>query len=109
MRQAKLKELINPFILRRTKAEVALELPAVFEQVRYVDMTEAQKQVYEEEKSLARNSILENLEEAGNELTSMMVLQALTKRQTDSLQSIRLCWRITRSWTRASSMKFAGI
>jgi SNF2 family DNA or RNA helicase len=79
VREAKLKELINPFILRRTKAEVARELPPVFEQVRYVDMTESQRRVYEEEKSLARNSILENLEEAGNDLTSMMVLQALTR------------------------------
>ena len=78
-REEKLKELINPFILRRTKAEVAQELPPVFEQVRYVDMTEAQKRVYEEEKSLARNSILENLEEAGLDKTSMMVLQALTR------------------------------
>lgn len=78
-REEMLKELINPFILRRTKAEVAQELPPVFEQVRYVDMTDAQKRVYEEEKSLARNSILENLEEAGKDLTSMMVLQALTR------------------------------
>jgi SNF2 family DNA or RNA helicase len=78
-REAKLKELINPFILRRTKAEVARELPPVFEQVRYVDMTDSQKRVYEEEKSLARNSILENLEEEGKDLTSMMVLQALTR------------------------------
>jgi superfamily II DNA or RNA helicase len=78
-REEKLKELINPFILRRTKAEVAQELPPVYEQVRHVDMTEAQKRVYEEEKSLARNSILENLEEAGLDKTSMMVLQALTR------------------------------
>ncbi len=78
-REEKLKELINPFILRRTKAEVAQELPPVYEQLRYVDMTEAQKRVYEEEKSLARNSILENLEEAGLDKTSMMVLQALTR------------------------------
>lgn len=78
-REEKLKELINPFILRRTKAEVAQELPPVYEQVRYVDMTDSQLRVYEEEKSLARNSILENLEEAGLDKTSMMVLQALTR------------------------------
>lgn len=78
-REEKLKELINPFILRRTKAEVAQELPPLYEQVRFVSMTESQKRVYEEEKSLARNSILENLEEAGLEKTSMIVLQALTR------------------------------
>jgi superfamily II DNA or RNA helicase len=78
-REEKLKELINPFILRRTKAEVAQELPPVFELVRYVDMTDSQKRVYEEEKSLARNTILENLEESELDKTSMIVLQALTR------------------------------
>ncbi len=78
-REKKLRELINPFILRRTKREVALELPAVYEQIRYCNMTEAQRRLYEEEKSVARNSILENLEAAGSENTSFMVLQALTR------------------------------
>jgi len=78
-REKKLKELINPFILRRTKQEVALELPPVYEQIRYCNMTEAQKRFYEEEKSLARNSILENLEEIGLEKSSMVVLHALTR------------------------------
>ncbi len=78
-REEKLKELINPFILRRTKEEVARELPPVHEQVRYCSMTEEQRKLYEEEKSLARNSILENLEEIGIEKSSMVVLQALTR------------------------------
>lgn len=78
-REEKLRELISPFILRRTKQEVASELPPVFDQVRYCSMTEDQRRTYEEEKSLARNSILENLEEAGLERSSIMVLQALTR------------------------------
>lgn len=78
-REEQLKELINPFILRRTKEEVARELPPLFEQVRYVNMTESQKRIYEEEKSLVRNAILENFEEMGVEKSSMMVLQALTR------------------------------
>ena len=78
-REEKLKDLINPFILRRTKQEVATELPPVFEQVRYCNMTDSQRRLYEEEKSLARNSILENLEEMGLEKSSLIVLQALTR------------------------------
>jgi SNF2 family DNA or RNA helicase len=78
-REEKLKELIKPFILRRTKQEVALELPPVSEQVRYCSMSESQRWLYEEEKSLARNSILENLEEEGIGSSSIMVLQALTR------------------------------
>ena len=78
-REEQLKELISPFVLRRTKEEVARELPPLFEQVRYVNMTESQKRIYEEEKSQVRNALLENLEEVGLERSSMMVLQALTR------------------------------
>ena len=78
-REEKLKELINPFILRRTKMEVAQELPPVYEQVRYVNMTESQYRIYEEEKSQVRNALMENLEEIGLEQSSIMVLQALTR------------------------------
>ncbi len=78
-REAKLKELINPFILRRTKQEVARELPPIHEQIRYCDMADDQKRFYEKEKSAARNSLLENLEEIGLEKSSMVVLQALTR------------------------------
>jgi SNF2 family DNA or RNA helicase len=78
-REEKLKELINPFILRRTKEEVARELPPLHEQVLYINMAESQRRLYEEEKSQVRNAILENLEEAGMEGSSMMVLQALTR------------------------------
>jgi len=79
VREAKLKELISPFILRRTKDEVARELPPLYEQVLYVDMAEAQKRLYEEEKSQARNAILENFEEVGVENSTMIILQALTR------------------------------
>ncbi|MCK5137585.1 MAG: DEAD/DEAH box helicase [Bacteroidales bacterium] len=78
-REEKLRELINPFILRRTKQEVAQELPPVYEQVRYCNMTEAQRRLYDEEKSLARNSILENMDEVGLDKCAFMVLQALTR------------------------------
>jgi SNF2 family DNA or RNA helicase len=78
-REEKLKELINPFILRRTKQEVARELPPIYEQIRYCNMAADQKRFYEEEKSAARNSLLENLEEMGLEKSSMVVLQALTR------------------------------
>lgn len=75
----KLKSLIHPFILRRTKNEVAKDLPPKTEQVRYCSMSEPQQKIYEKEKSIVRNNILENLEEKGNEKTGFMVLQALTK------------------------------
>lgn len=77
--EQRLKELINPFILRRTKEEVAKELPPLYEQYRFCNMTEEQRRMYEEEKSTVRNTLLENLEEMGLERSAMMVLKALTK------------------------------
>ena len=41
-----LKALINPFILRRTKEEVLAELPKKYEKIMYVDMTDKQKEYY---------------------------------------------------------------
>lgn len=77
--EERLKQLINPFILRRTKDEVAKELPPVYEHYHYCDMTDEQKRMYEEEKSAVRNSLLENFEEIGLERSALMVLKALTR------------------------------
>lgn len=53
-----LKALINPFILRRTKEEVLTELPQKYENIIYVDMTDSQKEYYNQKinsyKQLAR-------------------------------------------------------
>jgi SNF2 family DNA or RNA helicase len=77
--EERLKQLINPFILRRTKEEVAKELPPVYEQYRFCNMTDEQKRLYEEEKSSVRNNLIENLEDTGLEKSTMMVLKALTR------------------------------
>jgi len=53
-----LKGLIDPFILRRTKEQVAKDLPALTEQIIYTEMLPAQEKQYESEKSAARNALL---------------------------------------------------
>ncbi|MDP2236741.1 MAG: SNF2-related protein [Bacteroidales bacterium] len=74
----RLIEIIKPFILRRTKAQVAPELPPMTETVVYCEMGDEQRKLYEEEKSRMRNALLESLEDenlgAGN---AVMVLKAL--------------------------------
>jgi SNF2 family DNA or RNA helicase len=74
----KLKKLINPFILRRTKEEVAPELPPVTETSVFCEMTEEQQSLYETEKSKVRNLIIENFESGGIKNSSVLVLRALT-------------------------------
>jgi non-specific serine/threonine protein kinase len=53
-----LKNLIKPFILRRTKQKVLKDLPELSEQIFYCEMEPEQEKLYEEEKSKARNALL---------------------------------------------------
>jgi len=75
----KLQALIHPFILRRTKDQVAKDLPARTEQILYCEMGEVQRKIYEEEKSAIRNAIFESLEKKGVQNSAIMVLQAITR------------------------------
>ena len=78
-KQEQLYRIISPFILRRTKDEVAKDLPSLTEQIRYCEMSESQAKIYEEEKSSIRNSILENIEKQGMHKISFLALQGLTR------------------------------
>jgi superfamily II DNA or RNA helicase len=77
--QEKLQLLIRPFILRRKKEEVAKDLPPLVEQVRVCEMSKEQSKKYEHEKSVIRNTILENIEKEGMEKTGFVILQGLTR------------------------------
>jgi len=78
-KENRLKKIIQPFIMRRTKEMVVSELPPVTEQVIHCDMSEDQATVYEREKSAVRNSIMENIEAVGIEKSAIMVLQGLMR------------------------------
>ncbi|WP_166920488.1 DEAD/DEAH box helicase [Flavobacterium poyangense] len=53
-----LKNLIQPYILRRTKEQVLKDLPELSEQIYYCNMDPEQEKLYEKEKSKARNFLL---------------------------------------------------
>lgn len=63
----RLRQLISPFILRRSKQEVAPELPSLTEEVIYCDMTEKQNELYQHEKNSLRNVLLEQTSEKGQQ------------------------------------------
>lgn len=70
--------LIKPFVLRRTKGQVATELPAKTEQIIYCEMTSVQKKNYDKIKSEYRNELLDGaFLDNGN--AAITVLQGLTK------------------------------
>jgi superfamily II DNA or RNA helicase len=75
----KLRQLIAPFILRRTKSQVATELPELSEQVIECDMNDDQENYYEREKSKARNMVMENINRGGLQKASLQILQSLMK------------------------------
>ena len=78
-KEVKLRKIIQPFILRRTKEKVARDLPPVTEQTVFCDMTEEQFKLYDEEKSSVRNSILKSIASTGLEKSAIAVLQGLMK------------------------------
>jgi SNF2 family DNA or RNA helicase len=77
--QKQLQLIIRPFILRRKKDEVAKDLPPLTEQILYCKMADEQEKMYEEEKSIIRNAILESFDKEGIKKSSIVVLQGLTK------------------------------
>lgn len=74
---SELKKLINPFILRRTKEQVAKDLPPISEQLFFSEMEPEQKALYEKEKSIARNYLLKSDE--NKPLNKLNVLNTLMK------------------------------
>ncbi len=78
-KEDKLRKIIQPFILRRTKEMVARDLPPVTEQTVFCDMTDEQFQIYDKEKSSVRNSIIKNITSTGVEKSTIVVLQGLMK------------------------------
>ncbi|MCG8332155.1 MAG: DEAD/DEAH box helicase [Chitinophagales bacterium] len=77
-KKEQLRKLVAPYLLRRTKEQVAKDLPELTTKVFYSEMTAEQKRLYEREKSAARNYLLENYQ-AGNPQFRFQVLQSLTK------------------------------
>ena len=75
----KLQAMIKPFVLRRTKEQVATELPPKTETLFYCQMSEEQSSVYEKVKSEYRNELLKSLEDGTYAKTQIQVLQGLIK------------------------------
>jgi SNF2 family DNA or RNA helicase len=75
----RLKNLIKPFILRRTKNEVAKDLPELTQNIRYCEMPKEHKSYYEKVKSSIRNEIFKSQEMFEMDKKMMHVLRGLTK------------------------------
>lgn len=77
--QERLKRRVRPFILRRTKAEVASDLPAKLEQLAYCELTEEQKQVYQSILEASRRNIMDLSGRKNPDQSRMAILTALMR------------------------------
>lgn len=76
---ATLRSLVYPFILRRTKAQVAPELPPRTERILYADMDSAQKKLYARMRDRYRAELLGLIENQGLNDTRFKILEGLLR------------------------------
>jgi SNF2 family DNA or RNA helicase len=74
-----LQRITAPFVLRRTKEQVASDLPAKTEMVMWCNMSDAQKRLYDEVKDSIRQSVFLNIENEGLGKSKLAVLQGMLK------------------------------
>ncbi len=74
-----LSEMIHPFLLRRTKEQVATDLPEKTETILYCEMGVEQRKVYESYKEKFRDYLLNKVDENGAAKAQMYVLEGLMK------------------------------
>jgi hypothetical protein len=74
-----LAKAVRPFILRRTKAQVAGELPEKIEQTIYCELDATQRKLYNELRDHYRNSLLDRIEREGMGKARIHVLEALLR------------------------------
>ncbi len=78
-RAKELQQIISPFLLRRTKEQVATELPPKTESVLYCEMGKEQRKVYDAYRNKYRDYLLGKIEDDGLGKSKMYVLEGLTK------------------------------
>ena len=74
-----LRKLLFPFILRRTKEQVAKDLPEKTETILFCEMEKEQRKVYEAYRNSYREKILGTIDQQGIGKSQLTILQGLMK------------------------------
>ena len=77
--RALLSRALRPFILRRTKQQVARDLPAKTEQTIYCEMEPVQRKLYDELRDHYRRSLLGLIDREGIKKSKIQILEALLR------------------------------
>ena len=78
-RKDHLRKILYPFILRRTKEQVAKDLPEKQEMVLFCEMEDEQRKIYDAYRNDYRNQILGSIETQGIQRSQLTILQGLMK------------------------------
>jgi SNF2 family DNA or RNA helicase len=78
-RQQLLAARIRPFLLRRTKEQVAAELPPKTEVLREIELAEGQRDLYESVRLSMHRRVREEIESRGLARSNIAILEALLK------------------------------
>ncbi len=74
-----LRRALRPFFLRRTKEQVAKELPEKVEQTIFCEMDPVQRKQYDELRDHYRNSLLSSIDQLGFGRAKIQILEALLR------------------------------
>ena len=74
-----LRQLIYPFLLRRTKEQVAKDLPDKTETILWCEMSKEQRGVYDDYKNYYRKMLMKKIAEDGMAKAGMYVLEGLLR------------------------------
>jgi SNF2 family DNA or RNA helicase len=74
-----LKKILYPFILRRTKEQVAKDLPDKTETILFCEMGNEQRKIYDAYRNEFRSRIMGTIEEQGIQRSQLTILQGLMK------------------------------
>lgn len=75
----RIRKKIRPFILRRTKSSVALQLPEIVEQTVWVEMPQEQRALYESFLQKQQHGLLQKIRIDGSSSHRMEILEAILR------------------------------
>ena len=79
VKSEQLRRMIHPFMLRRTKEQVAPDLPDKTETILWCSMNKAQRSMYDDYKNYYRNMLLKKIDEDGMGKSGIYVLEGLLR------------------------------
>ena len=74
-----LRKLLFPFILRRTKEQVAKDLPEKTETILFCEMEKEQRKIYDAYRNSYRDKIMGTIDQQGIDKSQLTILQGLMK------------------------------